>query len=80
MADQTTTMTPKDLAALLLQASATKAQVGGAVILMADMLPRLLRLWQNLKGGPGEVTQLGHIFDKAEAAGQAHGVTGRCTA
>jgi len=71
MSEQTTPMTPKELVALLLKGTATKAQVGGMVLLVADALPRLIRLGQTLKGGPGEVTQLGRIFDEAEAAGKA---------
>lgn len=59
------------LAALLLKGEATNAQLGGIIMLFAQWMPSLITLWQGLKGGPGETTTLGSIFDEAEAAGRA---------
>jgi hypothetical protein len=59
------------LAALLLKGEATNAQLGGIILTLAQWLPSMITLWQGLKGGPGETTQLGSIFDESRAAGDA---------
>ena len=64
-------MDRNNLAALLLKDEATNAQLGGMILLLAQWMPSLIQLWQGLKGGPGETTQLGSIFDGARAAGEA---------
>lgn len=64
-------MERQELASILLAGKTNRAKLGGMILLLTQLMPGLVKLWQDVKGGPGLPVNLGSIFDEAEAAGKA---------